>query len=98
MPDARVVLVYLVIAYAWTFALGFTAVALQDEPIFTSLKWPILGLVAFGPTLSAIFTMTIKNCTVRDRCIAACSSGYSIFFQFHRCFFVSFFLLKLTRA
>lgn len=57
----NLLLSYIFVAYLWTWGLGWPAVSLQysDKDFFKNYKWIILGIAAFGPTISAFVVMYI---------------------------------------
>jgi membrane protease YdiL (CAAX protease family) len=55
MNSLRVCVTYLFLAYAWTWIIGWTVVSFQDG-VSPALVTPLLGISAFGPTLSAFVT------------------------------------------
>jgi hypothetical protein len=53
----KLLALYLLGAYAWTWGIGFSAVAIQKTHPHcfanAAVLWTVLGIAAFGPTLSA---------------------------------------------
>lgn len=57
--SVKIVMLYLLGAFGWTWIIGWTAVVHQQSVVIKNNIWIFLGFAAFGPTISAFATMAI---------------------------------------